>query len=487
MSVIASPRSSSVPHDEESEIDVLDPATGELVGSIPAGSAAEADAAVRAAREASRAWARRAPAERAGILKQAAANLHEHRRELAELQTREGGKPIGDSLGGVEAGIGAIEQYAELGPLHRGRSLQGGWDAVDLMVFEPRGVVALLVPWNDPVAIACGQIAAALVTGNAVVFKPSEKTPLSGQRIVELMDIPDGALQLLHGDHRAGAPLAAHTGVDLVMHTGSVQTGREVAQACAGRLGKALLELGGKDPLIVDAGVDPDWAAEQAASGSFANAGQICTGVERIYVHRDVAEPFLAALERRARELRVGPGVEEDTEMGPLIDARQRELVHAHVTDAVRSGGRLLCGGEIPPGPGFFYPPTVVADVDPTSTLLCEETFGPVAAVRVVDSFDDALTEADATSFGLSATVLTPSQVNAQRAWRELRVGTVKVNAVWGGAPGGAAEPARDSGLGTGFGPELLDEMTHTKVVHLEAARQVRGGVGDGEAEPDVG
>ena len=476
MSVIESPRGSSASGNDQSQIDVVDPATGELVGRIPAGSTEAADAAVGAARAAAPRWARRSPAERAGILKQAAAKLREHAQELAELQTREGGKPLGDSMGGVEAGIGAIEQYAELGPLHRGRSLQGNWDAADLMIHEPLGVVALLVPWNDPVAIACGQIAAALATGNAVIFKPSEKTPLSGGRIVELMEIPDGALQVLHGDHRAGAPLVAHEGVDLVMHTGSVQTGREIAQACAGRLGKALLELGGKDPLIVDAGVDPEWAAEQAASGSFANAGQICTAVERIFVHRDVAEPFLSALERQARTLKVGSGLEDGTEMGPLVDAAQRELVHAHVTGAIESGARLVCGGEVPKGPGFFYPPTVIADVPATAELLCEETFGPVAAVRTVESFDEALLEANDTSFGLAATVLTPSQANAQRAWRELRVGTVKVNAVWGGAPGGAAEPARNSGLGTGFGPELLDEMTHTKVVHLEAAREAPGG-----------
>ena len=169
------------------------------------------------------------------------------------------------------------------------------------MVHEPRGVVALLVPWNDPIAIACGQIAAALVTGNAVVYKPSEKTPLSGARLVELLDLGD-VLQLVHGDARAGRPLAAHPRVDLVIHTGSVQTGREVMEACVDRLGKALLELGGKDAMIVDAGVDPEWAAEQAAIGAWANAGQICTSVERIYVHREVAGPFLEALTRRARD-----------------------------------------------------------------------------------------------------------------------------------------------------------------------------------------
>jgi acyl-CoA reductase-like NAD-dependent aldehyde dehydrogenase len=298
------------------QLDVLDPATGDVVGAIPAGSAEAADRAVRRARVAQPDWARTAPAERAAILKAGARRLRERARDLAELQTQEGGKPLADSLGGVEAGIGAIEQYAELGPLHRGRSLQGAWETTDLMVHEPRGVVALLVPWNDPVAIACGQIAAALVAGNTVVYKPSEKTPLSAALLVELLDVPGDALVLLQGDGRAGRPLAAHERVALVVHTGSVQTGREVAEACAGRLGKALLELGGKDPLIVDAGVDPEWAADQAALGAFANAGQICTAVERIYVHQDVAEPFVAALTRRARELRVGPGTDPETEMG---------------------------------------------------------------------------------------------------------------------------------------------------------------------------
>ncbi|MEA2283379.1 MAG: hypothetical protein QOK21_3986 [Solirubrobacteraceae bacterium] len=451
-------------------IDVLDPATGRRIGTIPAGSPAAADAAVRAARAAQPAWARTAPGERAAVLKAAARRLREHADELAELQTHEGGKPLGDSRGGVDAGIGAIEQYAELGPLHRGAALQGAWDATDLMVHEPRGVVALLVPWNDPLAIACGQIAAALVTGNAVVFKPSEKTPLSAARLVELLDIPGGALQLLHGDARAGRPLAAHPDVDLVMHTGSVQTGREIAEACARRLGKSLLELGGKDPLIVDAGVDPEWAAEQAAVGAFANAGQICTAVERIYVHEAVAEPFLAALERRARELRVGAGTDPATEMGPLVDEGQRALVHRHVRAAVESGAVLRAGGEVPEGPGWFYPPTVLVGAGRDAPVLTEETFGPVAAVRVVGSFAQAIEEANGSDYGLAATVLTASQANAQRAWRELRVGTVKVNAVFGGAPGGAAEPGRGSGLGFGYGPELLDEMTHTKVVHIEPA-----------------
>jgi succinate-semialdehyde dehydrogenase/glutarate-semialdehyde dehydrogenase len=439
-------------------LDVLDPATGELVGRIPAGSPDAADTAVRRARAAQAAWARTPPAERGAVLKAAARRLRSHAEDLAALQTREGGKPLADSLGGVEAGIGAIEQYAELGPLHRGRALNGAWNATDLMVHEPRGVAALLVPWNDPIAIAGGQLGACLVTGNTVVVKPSEKTPLSTIRLVELLDLPAGVLELLLGDERAGRPLAAHPEVDLVIHTGSIATGRELAALTARDLRKALLELGGKDPLIVDAGVDPVWAAEQAAAGAFANAGQLCTSVERIYVHADVAGPFVAALAGQA----------ERTTIGPLIDERQREIVHRHVTEALDAGAGLETGGAPADGPGFFYPPTVLTGCRAAMAVMREETFGPVAAVQAVASFDDALREANATEYGLAATVLTPSMAHAQTAWRELRAGTVKVNAVWGGAPGGAAQPQGASGTGFGYGPELLDEVTLTKVVHVE-------------------
>jgi succinate-semialdehyde dehydrogenase/glutarate-semialdehyde dehydrogenase len=450
-------------------LEVLDPATGEVLGTIPAGDARVADAAATAARAAQPSWQRTAPGERGALLKEAARRVRGHIEELAALQTAENGRPLAESRAGVEAGIGAIEQYAELGPLHRGHVLQGDWTATDLMVREPRGVVALLVPWNDPIAIACGQLAAALATGNAVVLKPSEKTPLSTIALVELLDLGP-VLQLLLGDARAGRPLAAHPRVDLVVHTGSVATGRELARACGADLRKALLELGGKDPLVVDAGVDPAWAAEQAAAGAFANAGQLCTSVERIYVHEDVAEPFVESLVARAQALRVGPGADPETQMGPLIDATQREHVHRHVTEALAAGAVLRAGGSPLERPGCFYPATVLTGADDDMAVMREETFGPVAAVRTVGSFDEGLEAANGTVYGLAATVLTRSAEHARRAWRELRAGTVKVNAVWGGAPGGAAQPQGASGTGFGYGPELLDEMTTTKVVHVGAA-----------------
>jgi acyl-CoA reductase-like NAD-dependent aldehyde dehydrogenase len=459
-----------VPSGEEG-IEVLNPATGEQIGLILAGTAEDAGTAVAAAREALPGWSRLPAAERAAFVKAAARTMREHAEELAGLVTLENGKPLDDALGGVEAGIGTLEQYAELGPLHRGKSLNGDYMASDMMVHEPYGVAAVVVPWNDPIAIACGYLGAALVTGNTVVYKPSEKTPLSAVRLVEMFDgLPEGVLNLLLGDERAGRPLAAHEHVDLMLFTGSVPTGREILETAGRQLKKAVVELGGKDPMIVDEGVDPAWAAGEATTGSFANAGQICTSVERIYVHEAIADEFLRELTTRAKALQVGEGTEPGTEMGPLIDEGQRDLVHRHVSDAVEAGAELLCGGEMPDGPGFFYPPTVISDVRSGMIVVDEETFGPVAAVEVVSSFDEGLEKANETVFGLAAVVLTPDPEHAARAWRELSVGTVKINAVFGGAPGGAAQPRKASGLGFGYGPELLDEVTTTKVVHHAVA-----------------
>jgi succinate-semialdehyde dehydrogenase/glutarate-semialdehyde dehydrogenase len=360
------------------------------------------------------------------------------------------------------AGVGTLRQYAELGPTHRGRTLAGNDDAIDLMAYTPRGVVAVITPWNDPVAVACGLLGAALVTGNTVVHKPSERTPATGWRLAQLLapHFPDGVFSLVNGDGSVGAALAAAP-VDVVALVGSTATGRSIAAACARTGAKALLENGGSDPLIVDADVDPVWAAQQAAVGAFANSGQICVAVERIYAHRDVAGPFLEALAAEAERWAA--------DLGPLVDRRLRDMVDDQVQRAVKDGARVLRGGAVPAGPGAFYPPTVLADCTDEMAVMRDETFGPVAPVVTVDSFDEALRRAADSPYGLAATVLTGSMSHAQQAWRTLPAGTVKINAVFGGAPGGAAHPRRGSGQGFGYGPELLDEMTATKVVHLEA------------------
>lgn len=442
-------------------ISVLDPRTGDKVAQVPITEPSDCDDAVRRAADAGAAWARTAPAERAQAIAAAAADVRGAADELAELNERETGKLRDDARGGVDAGVGTLLQYAQLGPLHRGRSLQGDWSATDLMVPQPRGVVAVLTPWNDPVAVAAGLLGAALVTGNTVVHKPSERCPRTGRRFAELLAarLPEGVLEIVDGDGTVGARLAEAQRVDVVAHVGSSAAGREIARACAERGAKALLENGGNDALIVDADVDPRWAAGQAALGAFANAGQICVSVERIYVVQPIAEAFVDAL--------VDEAAAWADRIGPLVDQRHRDQVHAHVEDAVRRGAHVLAGGEPRPGPGSFYPPTVLTDCAPDMLVMSEETFGPIAPVRMVPDFAAALAEAADDRFGLAATVLTADMARAQEAWRGLPVGTVKINNVFGGGPGGASEPRRASGTGFGFGPELLDEMTTMKVVHL--------------------
>ena len=467
------------------QIRVLDPADGTLVGELDCAGESDVRSAVQQAREAAAGWARTAPGERAALVRQAADAVAAEAEKLARWTTREMGKPIDDAAGGVDAGVSTLRQYAELGPLHRGQSLQGGWDATDFMHPEPRGVVAAITPWNDPVAVPCGLIGAALVTGNAIVLKPSERTPHTGLKLVQIMNgvLPPGVLTVVTGDGETGATLAGSPEVDLIAHVGSTATGRAIAAAAATTGAKVLLENGGNDPLIVDADVDPVWAAEQAATGAFANAGQICTSVERIYVVESVAERFLAALVQRAESLRMGAGTEDDTELGPLVDERMRTAVHAHVEAAVAGGARLLTGGVIPDRPGSFYPATVLTGCTGDMAVMREETFGPVAPVQVVESFDAALKEASSGDYGLAAVVLTASTEHAQRAWRDLKVGTVKINAAFGGAPGGAAQPRGMSGQGFGYGPELLDEMTATKVVHWEPAPPVSAAVSEREEQ----
>jgi acyl-CoA reductase-like NAD-dependent aldehyde dehydrogenase len=448
-----------------------DPSTGDPLPPVAHDDPSAVDGAVAAARAAQRGWAATSPAERAAALKRVAALVREHADELAYINARETGKLIGDAHGGVEAAVSAIEQYAELGPLHRGRALQGDRLALDVMRYEPRGVVAALLPFNDPVAIAGQGLAAALATGNTVVFKPSERAPRCCALLYDLFaeHLPEDVVVLLQGDGRVGRPLAAHPDVDVVLHTGAAETGREIAVACARRGAHAVLELGGNDPLVVDEDVDVGWAAAQAASGAFANVGPICVAVERIYVHAAIAEAFTDALVARAEALRTGPATDPATQLGPLVDERARQSVHAQVAASVAAGATVRCGGAPLDGPGCFYPATVLTGVDETMAVMAHETFGPVAPVCVVEDFAEGLERANATPYGLAATVLTADQEHAARAAAELRAGTVKVNAVWGGAPGGAAHPRGISGSALGYGPELLDELTMVKAVHAEA------------------
>lgn len=449
----------------EHEITILNPRTGEPVGTLAAAGAAEVADAISRARAALPGWRQTPPAERGLALRRAAARLGEREDELAELNAAETGRPVGEALAGIRAGVDTLLQYSELAPVHRGHSLNGSPSSVDFTRAEPRGVVAALTPWNDPVAVAAGLVGAALVTGNTVVHKPSERCPHLGALLGEILGqaFPPGVMQSLVGGPVTGAALTRSPDVDVLAHVGSTATGLSIARAAAATGAHVIRENGGNDVLLVDADVDPVWAAQQAAIGAFANSGQICTSVERILVHDDIAHAFVDALVEQARLLNDGEG------LAPLVDRRLRDAVDEQVRASVAAGAVARIGGDVPDGPGSFYPATVVTDCTDKMPLMTEETFGPVAPVSVVQSFDEGLRRAAADRYGLAATVLTGSMENAYRAVDALPVGTVKVNAVFGGAPGGAAQPRGASGAGFGYGPELLDEMTTVKVVHIQA------------------
>lgn len=438
-------------------IPIGNPASGEALASIPAGCAADVDRAVAAARDAAVLWGRTPLEDRVTTIIAMADALESHVEELAQAQSAEMGQPLElarESLSGLSEWARGLLEGA---PLAEVTELGGGH-----LVHEPRGVGALIVPWNFPLPVALQGLVPLLACGNTVVWKPSERSPLSAVAAMRHIGpvVPAGTVNLVLGDGRAGEPLAAHRDVDVILFTGSVPTGRRVAALAADRLAKVVLELGGKDPVIVDADVDPEWAAGVVAEGAMFNAGQLCTSMERVYVHTRIAEEFTTALCDAVRSVSIGP----------LVDRRQRAVVERHVSRAVQDGARVLLGGECPDGPGSYYPPTVVVDVPQHTPLMREETFGPVAAVRTVDDFDEAMQLANDTEYGLAATVLTNDPAHAQRAGTELRAGIVWINEWQGAVEGAEAEPQRLSGRGIGFGPGLWNELRTTRYVHRGSA-----------------
>jgi len=452
----------------------IDPATGAANGCTVAGSAAEATAGVDAAVAAGRAWRATSPSERAAGLREGAAAIRAVADELAELLCASTGRLLGQCRESAEVAADLLEEAAVTGLSDAGRALPGDAGALDVVRRQPRGVVAVLTPWNDPYPAAAGLLAAALVTGNTVVHKPSERSALPGWTMARVLAgcLPAGVLNVLNGDGSTGAPIVADTRVALVAHVGSTASGRLVAASAGARGARVLLENGGNDPVLVDEGVDPVWAAEQIALGAFTNTGQLCTSVERVYLHEAVADDVLRELVRIAQAMKIGSPADPSTQLGPLVDQDQLAVVEAHVRSAVDAGARCLTGGERLQKPGCFYPPTVLDGCDDDMVVMAEETFGPVAAVSRVATFDQALERACSGRYGLAATVLTPDLAHALAAASALDVGTVKVNAVFGGAPGGSADPRGSSGTGAGYGPDLLREMTVLKAVHLEPARR---------------
>jgi acyl-CoA reductase-like NAD-dependent aldehyde dehydrogenase len=452
----------------DAHIEVLNPAHGTVLDVIPAGCAQDVDAAVAAARRAFPGWAATSPMHRRDVLLRAVAHMSASRETVIRALIRENGKPRHEAAGEVDAALKIATSFAELA-VHLRSGAQGA--ALDELVFQhrtPRGVAACIVPWNYPVAVAIENLVPNLVVGNTVVLKPSEKTPLTTRWLMEVAfaELPPGVCNVVLGDGRAGEPLASHPDVDVVVFVGSERTGRRIAETCGRQLKKVVLELGGKDAFIVDDTADVARAARLALTTKFTNAGQICTATERIYVQSSVFDPFVEEFTALVRGLRIGDGQADGTDVGPLIDGTQRDIVHAQVQDAVRAHAEVLVGGRPVDGPGFFYEPTVLIKAPASSALIAQETFGPVAPVQPFGDFEEALALANDSSFGLAAVVCTESAPRAIRAIHQLNAGMVKINTNRGKAPGGSSEPFRASGMGHGYGIEFLAELTIQKSVH---------------------
>ncbi|MBT2233426.1 aldehyde dehydrogenase [Nonomuraea sp. NEAU-A123] len=446
--------------------EVINPATEEVVARCPSGSPEDVRQAVDAAVQAQPAWAALPVAERVELLSRWADTIADHAEELAEIECREMGKPvalgrtfIAGAAQGFKAAVAEALDYRFEETVTDGTTI----------LRRPLGATAVIVPWNFPVPMALGALGPLLAAGNTVVLKPSERSPMSAVRLLELMELPPGVVNLVLGDSRAGAPLVADERIGLVHFTGSVEAGRRVGAESGALLHRSILELGGKDPVVVDAGVDPVATAAAVAFGAFVNTGQICTSMERIYVHRDIAEEFVDALVDVAGTFALGDGHDESTVLGPLVDRRQRDIVVRHVNDAVERGATVRTGGTVPEGNGFFYPATVLTGVDDSMLVMTEETFGPLAPVTVVSSFEEGLEKAAGTRFGLAATVYTNDPAHMLAA-RDIPAGVVWVNQWQGGGPERLYEPAGDSGMGATGSRAAYDAATRPVSIHAVPA-----------------
>lgn len=450
---------------------VVNPSTEESVAEFPEGAAADVDLAVASAKTAQSAWGALTVEDRVARIIRWADRIEEHTDELAELECREMGKPVGIGRSFIAAGVGGLKASAQEALTY---AFDASTDDPDggrtRVIRQPVGVAAVVTPWNFPVTMVLGALGPLLAAGNTVVIKPSERSPLSTVRLFELLDLPDGVLNLVLGDVHAGEPLAGHDDIDLVHFTGSVSAGRKVGAASGQALHRAVLELGGKDPVIVDEDVDVRATAEAVAFGSFVNTGQICTSMERIYVHQAIAEEFVVELVKAAEAYAFGDGLQADVMMGPLVDERQRNIVGDQVSDAVAKGATVRTGGEVPAGHGFFYPATVITDVDSSMSVMSEETFGPIAPVSVVSSFAQGLERASESSLGLAATVYSRNADHIALA-ASIPAGVVWVNQWQGGSDVRTYEPARASGMGATGTTAAYDSATRPFTVHIAPDR----------------
>jgi acyl-CoA reductase-like NAD-dependent aldehyde dehydrogenase len=457
----------------------VNPATQETLQTFACAGTSEVEDAVARAHAAQVLWNGSGIRRRIAVLHAFQRCLYERKAEVARLITSEAGKPYVEALLTevsvvLDASRFLIENAATL---LREQAVPHGNLAMKTktgrLVREPYGVIGIVSPWNYPFSIPSTETLAALVAGNAVVLKPSELTTLCALELQTLLysaGVPKDVFQVLPGDGPTGVALL-NSRIDKIVFTGSVPTGKRVAQAASARLLPAVLELGGKDPMVVLDDADVDVASSGAVWGAFVNAGQACLSVERCYVHRSLYEKFAAACAKKAEQLRVGNGMDERTDVGPLIHERQLAIVESHVEDALRRGASLLAGGKRLTDVGInFYAPTVLTGVTHEMRIMREETFGPVLPIMAFDSEQQAIQLANDSEFGLAASIWTRNRSRGEALAKQIRAGTVMVNDVVtcfgiSEAPHGGVKA---SGLGRTHGSFGLEEMVWVKYLDLD-------------------
>jgi betaine-aldehyde dehydrogenase len=440
---------------------VLEPATEQVLAEVPEG---DVESAVGRAKAAFPAWRAVTPEDRAQVLLSIAGALEAHAGQLAELEARNVGKPISSARAEVGMVVHTFRYYAGAPERLMGETIPvaGG---VDMTFREPLGVVGLIVPWNFPLPIACWKVAPALAAGNTVVLKPAGLTPLTAlelERVARDAGLPEGVLNVVVGPGRSvGEQLVTHPDVAKIAFTGSTEVGRRIGEICARSVKRVTLELGGKSASLIFADADLEAAAAAAPFAVFDNSGQDCCARSRILVERSVLGDFLGLLEGSVKSLRVGDPLDEGTQMGPLISAAQRDKVAGYVT----GDAPVAIRGEVPDGPGFWYPPTVLCPVANDDRAAREEIFGPVAVVIPFDHEDEAVRIANDTIYGLSGSIWTQNGARALRVVRAVETGALSVNSntsVRVTTPFGGF---KQSGLLRELGPHALDHYTELKNV----------------------
>jgi betaine-aldehyde dehydrogenase len=461
-------------------LDVYNPATEEVLDSVPNGCAEDAYKSIEAAREAFQAWRWVTAPERAEMLQEAARKLRVHFDEVVELLTLEQGKAIPENEEETEGVIGTLEYYAGLVRNYGGRLIPSAERSqLNFVIKEPYGIVACIVPFNYPLLLMIWKVAPALAAGNTVIVKPSDHTPLSTLRLAEVVfdHFPPGVINILTGyGDRVGEPLVEHPDVPVIAFTGSSAVGQQIAGLAARHVKHLHLELGGKDPFVIAPDADVESAAEAVAYAALINAGQVCTSTERIYVPQDKGGIFAGALVDFVESLRLGPGIERTTDVGPLAAQSYREKVIQHVTDARAKGAQILIGGGIPEKfeRGWFYEPTVLVNVKHSMKIMREETFGPTMPIMTYRNFDEAIALANDTEYGLGACLRTNDARLAKRFFEEVQAGTIWINDPLTDNYAGPFGGMKMSGSARELGEEGLDSFLETKHVHWDFSDEIK-------------